>query len=177
MSADRCLGPALSHMPPPPNAASRQVLPPALPLQSPGLRPSRLGCRGQGWGLLLALTGPSWGQERREFSQPRHSPTTPGQRSSCLSKLTAARSSLGLQSSTRPFLPSPAAAQALDGWWRGGGGGGAALVRGARGGERERKAGQKEIRMRKRNRWGKMEKGVQEWGPQLQLAWVADVGD
>lgn len=64
LSVDRSLLFSVSCSPPPPSAASRQVLPPTLPLQSPGFSPSRLGCRGQGWGLLLALTGPSWGQER-----------------------------------------------------------------------------------------------------------------
>lgn len=95
----------------------------------------------------------------RELPQSQHSPT-PTPSSSCLMKLTAARSSLGLLSSTQPILPSTAA-QALDvclgvGRWG---------LSGRPEGERERKARQKEIRMGKRNRWGKTEKGVQEWGP------------
>lgn len=69
----------------------------------------------------------------RELSQSQHSPT-PTPSSSCFTKLTAARSSLGLWSSTQPILPSAAAAQALNGWL----GDGVRLVKGARVGEREK---------------------------------------
>lgn len=80
---------------------------PPFHLQSPGLSPSRLGCRGQGWALLLVLTGPSWGQERN--GQRTHSVPAP-LNSSCLTKLTAARSSPGFTSwpAHSPFCcPNP----------------------------------------------------------------------
>lgn len=162
VSVDGCLGLSLSHMPPPPSAASRQVLPPALPLRSPGLRPSRLGCRGQGWGLLLALTGPSWGQERNgqrapsvpALPHPHPKQFLPREVDSCQEFPRAPV----LHPAHSPFsycCPSPGCLV---------GSGEVGLVRRARGG-RERKARQKEIRMGKRNRWGKTEKGVQKWGP------------
>lgn len=159
VSVHRCLGLSLSQMPPPPSAASRQVLPPALPLQSPGLRPSCLGCRGQGWGLLLALTGPSWGQERRELSQPQHSPT-PGRHSSCLSKFDSCREFPRAPVPHRalsPFsccCPSPGWLMGVEGacqWGQSG--------REGKKGRTERDKDEEEKQM------GKTEKGVQEWGP------------
>ena len=143
----------------PPSAASQQVLPPALPLQSPGLRPSRLGCRGQGWGLLLALTGPSWGQERngqRAPSVPALPHPHPKQFlphddvDSCQEFPRAPV----LDPAHSPFsccCPSPV--------WLGAGGLSGAQSQGE--GERQ----DRKTRMGKMKRWEETEGGVQERGP------------
>lgn len=132
-SVDGCLGLSLSHLPPPPSTASRQVLPPALstPVSwAPSIMPGLLR---PGLGLLLALTGPSWEQERNGQRDPSvpillhpHSKQFPLYKVDSCQEFPRA-------SATLPILPSPAA-QALNGLL----GGGVGLVRGARVREREK---------------------------------------